>query len=309
MKPERKSSKIIIFGFLAIFIGGCQTAQRSTEVVCQAPDTRDPASNSCEPVFASANDLNPPVRTTDTRPIERWSKRFDSLRKALTGQNNQQIFDQITTEEARRDLLQLQGLARMYSEAVTDKRDSKRIEMIDEKFQEFEDAVGFVQRKHALYEHHKDSSLSSETKDYLKKMVEKADNDFFDYLKSKDWIGKHGPTELDHLVKEIGKVEFQGSKKDLRAQAKALLNMVKINRKKIATLDKIFAKEDYQEADLEAGPHHMRRLIRWTSIVLQSIDGAFKYSTAPDSSAERQQLEQLYGKTKYQTLSSRSIGD
>jgi hypothetical protein len=234
-------------------------------------------------------------------PQDRFLGLFDTLSRDLNGAtgNADKVITALDSEKTRGVLLHLQALARLYH--ILELKGAKDL---NEDFASIEAEIGNIQRFQALNSIVSESTYLTPTeKQAVSQKVILARERAAKVLEVEKWLPD--PTaKLAELSKRIKKMEFQKLDKDKRALVKALAVVADETRYDLGRpeMRKIMMKTEYDQEDLDSGPHRMRRKLRWYTTMMQAAKGVFEFKNPGLGSERLVQLKHELGDSKYLRL-------
>lgn len=235
-------------------------------------------------------------------PFERFEKRIEYLEIAVKGKTSpEEIMNALDVELVRKNLLQLQGLFKIYEAIPASKHDLKLVSEARKDIKNLEGAIGGLQRAEDVLKRSRAGGADEKILTALEADYKLARVKVLDELRESEWI----PNPLQHLKElknRLSHYDFKKKASDQELQVEALLGLVKDYRKEIREMEPYFESKRFSHEDLELGPHSARRALRWVSAIIQASEGLYYH--VPQKGKERQtaELETTLGESKYFVL-------
>ena len=241
-------------------------------------------------------------------PLERFEERLKKYEFPKPAPRTQEaIIQYFSSESLRNNSMQLEGLSRIYEDSRLNKHDIARIKDFHKAIKKFEDTVGVYSLKKETLKNAKALNAPKELIQYAQEQADINQDKVYQLLGTQGWIPSP-ENKVAHLIKELSKTEFQKPKKDLIEVQQLYLKRVIKTRKKIKELKPFIFKNQYSHDDLEAGMHEFRRTVRWLTIIIQALRGAFAYSEFEPKDLEFKELNDKFKDNKYFVLAPSSDG-
>jgi len=262
---------------------------------------------------SSVANCRPLFREGAGEPTDRYIDLYETLISGLEKAQGQpeKIIDALSTEDSRLALLEIQGVARLYEEMPYVNKSKERkneIKRVKEVFEDLESKVGSVERYQGLLKRIQGGATRAELA-AVEAKVKIARGELVEFMskRKKDeipWL----PDPVARLREEKEKIEKFGFKEAAKDKRQIIASLAKSADKTRDELDakdvrKIFEMKDLSEADLDAGPHFMRRKLRWFTTMMRAARGVFIYRRPLSPNARLRQLTQEVGSSKYTRLS------
>lgn len=220
-----------------------------------------------------------------------------------------------SSENLRGISMQLEALCKIYEESDLDKKDLKRIQDFHKEIKQYEDDMGEFNLRKEIFKIAKEINVDKEEPNsidpkvivYLDEQQKNAERVALIFLKKNGWL-PDPKLKVEQLLSDLSKINFYKPKKDQREVAKYYLGIARKIHKKVKKLSPYIYKSEYSVEDLESGTHEFRRSIRWMTIIIQSLRGAFAYSDQVDPDPEFEILNEKFSDNKYFKLAEASHG-
>lgn len=245
-------------------------------------------------------------RVESIQPIERFTQQLELVSSVLSRDRSYQAkLKNISTNEFRFAIFQLQGLAKLYQFAVSSERRAEAFENFRNEMKLFEDTLGQMNLRQTLLAQAQKAKASQKLIRYLQEEVKKAEEKLIETLKENDWLPnpQSKVKELREILEEAG---FKKKLKDKRFLVKAMSEYADGVRKKLKDLDEAINNDHYDLEILEEGPHEFRRQLRWITLLLQASSGVYEYKDQAPRSKEMKAIYDQYRSSKYIALSPAS---
>jgi hypothetical protein len=296
---------------LLLFLSGCQSPPNLVSRPALAPQAqlpascesgqRQPAGYSCRSIFQG--------QVEAIEPLERFSKRLDILRKDVSGRTSDlELLNAFATDDSRTVTLHLQALGKIYEIALGSHGDRKAMTKFREEVKFFEGQSGDYMRLLTLKKLINSEKLPPAFAQALEKKLRLEEATAIAKFRKAGWI-PDPLAKIAKLEKNLQKIDFQKIKKDRKAMLTAMIEYVDETRDSVRNLGEVINKPEYEEADLEAGVHNLRRKLRWVALLARAADGVFVFApnddrlsgrlTPPEEKSALAELEDLYGDSKY----------
>jgi hypothetical protein len=291
---------LLLLSLVVLLTSACETAPNS---MTNASNERDPASieqrcpaggEACLKAFDST--------LSRIEPVTRFDRRIQYLEDQVIGKTkSDEILDALNVELVRKNLLQFQGLLKIYESIPASKQDLKIVSVGRKDLKTLEDAIGHLQRTEDVLTRSREGGADSHILQFLEADLKAARTQAIKDLEKAGWL----PNPIQHLKElreTLGQYDFKKKSKDQKLQVEALRNLAKEYRKDIREMEPFFFSKRYSHEDLESGPHAARRALRWILTIIQASDGMYYHESPPGKEAFIAELEPTFGKKKYLEL-------
>jgi hypothetical protein len=296
---SRFSGALLASAFaVALLNSGCETAPTESDperLPSSLATDRCPAGSAvCLKAFDST--------LSRLEPFQRFDSRIRVLEDRIAGKKGaEEILEALNAESVRKNLLQFQGLLKIYESIPASKQDRKIISLSRKDLKTLEDAVGDLQRAEDVLDRSRDGGADPHVIELLQSDLKLARAKAIRDLEHEEWL----PNTAQHLkeMRELlSQYDFKKKAKDQKLQVEALRDLAKEYRKDIREMEPFFFSKRYTHEDLEQGPHAARRALRWILTIIQASDGIYYHEVPTGKEKFIEELEPEFGKKKYLEL-------